>query len=108
MPRKKATVIERDDELEEHDKTLRYYLSSVPFAGYMVTWSYSAIMAFIAAQVGDKEMFARHGESLISVKYGRPQLTPFNFAQEQIREGGHLMFAALYEALDELDWVDNW
>ena len=88
-----------DDEMEDIDRTLAYWLRKVPFAGYLVTWTYTAIMALIAAGE-DEELFAKKLESVLSIFYGRPQIMPFNFLSTFMMEKGR---AGIQEAHDALD-----
>lgn len=85
-----------DDE-EDIDKALEYHMRRVPFAGYAVTWSYSAIMAVIAGFANEDELFVKKAEQLISVKYGRPQLGFFNFVSDAVRAGSTAVIETLYD-----------
>ena len=90
-----------EDELEEVDKTFRYFLSSVPFAGYNVTWAYTFIMALVAKGLDEDDLSAKYWEQVLSVKYGRPQIIPFlNILQEQLKDKTTSAVEAIYDALD--------
>ena len=85
-----------DDE-EDLDKSIEYHLRRVPFAGYMVTWSYSAIMAVLAGLLDEEDLFYKKAEQTASILYGRPQLGLFNFLQETVKKGSTAVLDVLYD-----------
>jgi len=90
-----------DDELEDYDRSINYWLRKVPFAGFMVTWTWNGIMALIAAMTDEEDLFVKKGESVMNVKYGRPQLGPFNFLSEGLKWGSQTILETIYEAVND-------
>jgi hypothetical protein len=89
-----------EDDEEDIDRALEYHLRRVPYAGYMVTWSYTAIMAILAGLMNEDELFVKKTESLVSIKYGRPQLGLFNYLSDSVRKGSTAIIEALYDIVD--------
>ena len=85
-----------DDE-EDIDNTISNHLSKVPFAGYMITWSYSAIMAVLAGILEEEDLFYEKAEQTASILYGRPQLFIFSNLSELVKRGSTAVLDVLYD-----------
>jgi len=85
-----------DDE-EDIDDAISNHLSKVPFAGYMITWSYSAIMAVLAGILEEEDLFYEKAEQTASILYGRPQLFVFSNLSELVKRGSTAVLDVLYD-----------